>query len=473
MSKSLFENREGSCFSLKKLHGEARHERMLSAICNRGAMRGSRILCAGLALALAPALAMAADVVHSWKKIQLTDKFWAEGANFGDFNHDGKMDVVSGPYWYEGPDFQKRHEFYPANATFKRKKSDGSEETIPGFEGGLGVNNTYSDNFFAFTFDFNGDGWTDILIYGFPGKDASWYENPKGREGHWQRHFIFAEVDNESPDFTDINGDGKPDILCCSGGFIGYATADWKNPGAPWTFHPITPKADYQRFTHGLGYGDINGDGRVDILEKDGWWEQPASLANDPVWTKHPFNFGTGGAQMLVYDVNGDGLNDVITSLAAHGQGLAWFEQVRENGQITFHEHLIVNKQPSENPYGVTFSQIHALALIDMDGDGLKDIVTGKRFWAHGAHGDVEPTAPAVLYWFKLTRPAKGKAEFIPHLIDNDSGIGTQVVAGNISNKKFPDVVVGNKKGLFVLEHETKRVSHSEWEKMQPKRSAP
>jgi len=420
------------------------------------------------------------EILHTFKKIQLTDKFWAEGANFGDFNHDGKIDVVSGPYWYEGPDFKKRHEFYPANATFKHKKNDGTEEVIPGFEGGLGTINAYSDNFFAFTYDFNQDGWPDILVYGFPGKDASWYENPKGREGHWQRHIIFNVVDNESPGFTDITGDGKPEIICCSGGYIGYVEADWKSPDRPWKFHAITPKgdsitpkADWQRFTHGLGCGDVNGDGRLDIIEKDGWWEQPASLVNDPVWTRHVFPFASRGAQMFAYDVNGDGLNDVITSLDAHGYGLAWFEQVKEDGKITFREHLITNKGPKPNQYGVSFSQPHALDLIDMDGDGLKDIVTGKRFWAHGNEGDVEPNAPAVLYWFKLTRPSKGQAEFVPYLIDNDSGVGTQVIAGYISNKKYPDVVVGNKKGVFVLEHETRKVNKAEWEKAQPKMMSP
>src|SRR5438552_4233519 len=135
-------------------------------------------------------------LLHTFKKTQLSDKFWCEGANFGDFNHDGKMDVVSGPYWYEGPDFKKRHEFYPANTTFKRKKNDGTEETLPGYEGAKGVENVYSENFFAFSYDFNGDGWTDILVYGFPGKEASWYENPKGREGHWQRHVVFDGLDN-------------------------------------------------------------------------------------------------------------------------------------------------------------------------------------------------------------------------------------------------------------------------------------
>jgi len=418
-----------------------------------------RLLLAITILALTTALTDAKDAIPTFKKIRLTDQFWAEGAHFGDFNHDGIMDIVSGPFWYQGPDFKQRHEFAPANATFKRKKSDGSEETIPGFEGALGVINTYSECFLTFTYDFNNDGWTDILIYGFPGKEVAWYENPKGREGHWQRHIIFDVLDNESPGFTDITGDGKPEILCCSRGYIGYAEADWKNPSAPWTFHPVSPKGDYQRFTHGLGSGDINGDGRVDILEKDGWWEQPASLTDAPLWKKHPFSFGNGGAQMVVYDVNGDGLNDVITSISAHGYGLAWYEQVRENGNITFREHLILNKDASKNRYGVQFSQGHSLDLIDIDGDGLKDIVTGKRFWAHGKDGpDPDSNAPAVLYWFKLARLADGQADFVPHLIDDDSGVGTQVIAGYITNKKLPDIVVGNKKGVFVFEHQLKNV---------------
>src|SRR6185436_7406192 len=102
------------------------------------------------------------DSVHSFKKLTLNDQFWAEGANFADFNHDKKMDVVSGPFWYEGPDFKKRHEFAPANVTFKRKKADGTKETVPGFEGALGTNNAYSECFLTFTYDFDADGWSDI-----------------------------------------------------------------------------------------------------------------------------------------------------------------------------------------------------------------------------------------------------------------------------------------------------------------------
>jgi hypothetical protein len=412
--------------------------------------------------------------LHSFKKIQLTDKFWSEGASFGDFNHDGKMDVVSGPFWYEGPDYKKSHEYYPATEKFTVKNADGTEKVIPGFEGALGTNNTYSKNFIAFTYDFNGDKWQDILILGFPGDQSWWFENPKGKEGHWPRHTTIDVTDNESPTFGDLTGDDKPEIICSSKGFLGYASPDWKNPTNKWTWQNISPDLKFHRFTHGLGFGDVNGDGRMDILEKTGWWEQPKSLKGDPIWKRHefPFSTGQGGAQMYVYDVNGDGLNDVITSLNAHGYGLVWYEQLPDQdykGEINFKQHVILKDKAEPNEYGVSFAQLHAIDLVDMDRDGLKDIVTGKRFWAHGSHGDAEPNAPAVLYWFQLVRNKDKSVNFVPHLIDNDSGIGTQVLAGDVNGDKLPDIIVGNKKGTFVHIHEKKKVSKQEWESAQPK----
>ena len=342
----------------------------------------------------------------------------------------------------------------------------------------MGKANAYSDDFFTFTYDLNKDGWDDIIIYGFPGLDASWYENPKGKKAadgteHWTRHKVFDVVDNESPTWGDLTGDGKPEIIFHSGGYLGYATPDWSDPAKPWTFHKISPKGGWQKFTHGYGYGDVNGDGRKDILEANGWWEQPKSLEGDPEWVKHPVKFGSGGAQMYAYDVNGDGLNDVITSIEAHGYGLSWFEQVREGENITFKEHRFMDRKPEQNKYGVKFSQLHAIDLIDMDGDGLKDIVTGKRFWAHGSEGDAEPGAPAVLYWFQLVRNSDKSVDWVPHMIDDNSGIGTQVVAGDLNGDKLPDIVVGNKKGTFVHLHSAKKVSKKEYESAQPKPYAP
>ncbi len=394
----------------------------------------SRLLPVLIAL---PAAVWAADPgVASYRKLALNDVFFSEGATFGDLNNDGKPDAISGPYWWEGPDFKVRHEYYPALPWDPLR---------------------YSDNFFAFTHDFNGDGWNDILVLGFPGVDASWYQNPGAKGGPWRRNVVFLPVDNESPTFGRVLGADKPPVLLCtSRGRIGYATWDAKAPSTPWVFHPISPPGGWQRFTHGLGFGDVNGDGRNDILEKDGWWERPASLAGDPVWKQHKFPFaGTpsrGGAQMYVYDVNQDGLGDVITSLHAHGFGLSWFEQTRAtNGTISFKEHRITSPVEAELINGVQFAQLHAIDLVDFDGDGVLDILTGKRWWAHGPKGDAQPDAAPVLYAFLLRRGANGTASYVPHLINDTTGVGTQIVAADVNGDGRPDIVVGNKRGTAVL----------------------
>ena len=175
---------------------------------------------------------------------------------------------------------------------------------------------------------------------------------------------------------------------------------------------------------------------------------------------------------MYVYDVNGDGRNDVITSIAAHGWGLAWFEQTdkkNNQGEPIFKMHLFMNKDPSDNRYGIAFSQLHAMELVDIDGDGLKDIVTGKCFWAHGPNKDEGVGDPAVLYWFRLVRNNDGTVDWVPYLIDDDTGVGRQIGIGDVNGDGLPDVVIGNKKGTFVFKHQVRKVSHEEWEKAQPK----
>lgn len=371
--------------------------------------------------------AYAAEI--TFQKQQLSDKFFAEGACFGDINHDGKPDVVAGPFWFAGPEFTEQHAFYPPVA----------------FDP-LG----YSDNFSSFTHDINGDGWTDILVIPFPGKEGYWFENPQGKEGNWDKHKYLDIVDNESPTFTDITGDGKPEVICSTDGYFGYATPG-ADPTQPWTFHRISDQTAGGKFTHGLGVGDVNDDGRPDLLEKSGWWEQPISLQDDPVWQKHPVVFSeAGGAHMYADDLNGDRLPDVITSLQAHGYGLAWYEQLPGEGEAKFKRHLITGEKPEDTPSGLKFSQLHAIDLVDIDGDGLKDIITGKRWWAHGPKGDPEPNEAAVLYWFQRVLKPNGAVEWVPHLIDNDSGVSTQVMAGDVTGDGRPDVVVGNKKGIFV-----------------------
>ncbi|WP_222436083.1 PVC-type heme-binding CxxCH protein [Rubripirellula reticaptiva] len=369
----------------------------------------------------------------TWKTQQLSSEFYSESATTGDFNRDGLTDIASGPFWYEGPDFQSSNRFYTGDAFDPH---------------------AYSNNFFAFTDDFNGDGWDDILVYGFPGKDASWFENPKGQDRFWPRHQVLDSVDNESPTYADINGDGKRDVVCSSDGYFGFAEVQRDHPAAKWKFRRISDQSAGGKFTHGLGVGDIDGDGRMDLIEKSGWWQQPESLDGDSVWTKHPFEFapGRGSAQMFAYDVDGDGDNDVVTSLDAHGYGLAWYEQTGGDGEVQrdFIVHRILGSKADESPFGVVFSQLHAVKLVDVNGDGLKDIVTGKRWWAHGPHGDADPNDPAVLYWFELSRSAEGTVTWIPHLVDDASGVGTDLCVADLNGDQAPDVIVGNKKGTFV-----------------------
>lgn len=418
---------------------------------------------------------LAADrELHSFKKLHLDGYYWSEGATFGDLNRDGKPDAISGPYWWEGPDFVKRHEFYPATTTFTVKHPDGSEVRYPGFEGGLGKRNAYSnDNFFSFVHDFNGDGWNDILTYGLPGTPAYLYINPAGRDGAWERHTVFDAVDNESPTLADLFGNGHPLILCNSNGTFGYAGPDASGWKSKWPFTSISGKGPWGNFNHGLGFGDVNGDGRLDILERGAWWEQPKPGAAAGLWTRHPAEFSPGGgAQMYAYDVNGDGLNDVITSVAAHGYGLGWYEQLKTrdaDGHPQFKAHVFMNKEKSENRYGVAFSQLHAVELVDIDGDGLKDIVTGKCFWAHGPGGDPDPSAPSVLYWFQLVRGTDGTVDWVPHLIDSDSGVGRQIGVADVNGDGRPDLIIGNKKGTFVFLHQVRSVPEAEWQAKQPK----
>ena len=281
-------------------------------------------------------------------------------------------------------------------------------------------------------------------------------------------HVVYPTVRSEAPQLADLTGDGNPELVMVDvssqgektdeRGRLGYIDPGAGDPTEPWTFHAISPETDPERFRHGLGVGDINEDGQTDVITADGWWEQPASLEGSSPWTHHAYSFSeTGGADMFAYDVDGDGDQDVITSLDAHGWGLAWFEnkEAEEKSEKAFEKHMIMGTRAEEGKYGAAFSQLHALELADLDGDGHKDILTGKRWWAHGdSYKDPEPYAPAVLYWFELTEGAGSKVRFVPHLIDNNSGVGVQVVAEDVSGDGALDVLTAARKGAFLFVNE-------------------
>jgi hypothetical protein len=361
---------------------------------------------------------------QDFKKTVISREFLSEGVATGDMNKDGQMDIVAGYYWFEAPNWTQ-HEISPSRAFDPRKE--------------------YSNSFLNLGMDVNLDGWDDVVIIDYPGTPAYWFENPKTESNNWQKHIIADSVgiSNESPAFVDMDGDGRLDILC--GDYktrqIIWLKAPTKPGETEWKRFALTeenvPGTD--RFSHGLGYGDINGDKINDVVTSEGWFEGKADLTSVD-WIFHPADISEKAAQMQILDVNGDFKNDVVSS-SAHSMGVWWQEYINDS---TFQTHLINNLT----------SQTHATILADLNGDGDMEMIAGKRYLAHNGNDAGDDDTP-FLFYIEFT-PMIGP--FVrEHIIDDDSGAGLNIAVQDMNKDQKPDIIIANKNGIFLFENQIKK----------------
>lgn len=352
-----------------------------------------------------------------FEKVTITREFISEGMAIADVNLDGKLDIFAGAYWFEAPNWTRHQIDTPL-------KRDPLKE--------------YSNSFLDFSTDVDHDGHPDLIRVGLPGEELVWYRNP-GRKnaGHWERHDLLDHFGNESPMLVDINGDGAPDIVGNDPikKEVIWFEAPVKKGDTNWVRHVIERgETGTHRYTHGLGHLDMNGDGRRDVVITKGWWECPKDPRKED-WPFHLLDLGQECAQMLSPDSTGRAVGEIFTS-SAHDYGV-WRHQRDASGHDASWTHTTINDMVSET---------HALALADLNDDGRVDLVTGKRWYAHNG-GDRGGKDPALLIWLEGLPHGKWK----PHVIDEDSGVGLQVRVQDVNGDNRADILLCNKKGLFLF----------------------
>jgi hypothetical protein len=382
---------------------------------------------AALVLALAQSI--------EWTRVDIDAKFRSEDVAVGDFNHDGVLDIANGEAWYEAPTW-KPHALRP----------DGMKEFDPATQ--------YSRCFALWAWDINRDSWPDLICVDFPGTPCYWLENPAGKDEPWKQYEVFRDACNESPVFTRVRGGLQPVLVLGSERFgtLGtIAIPEAEQVHQPWPFQPLGESGaggGYARFDHGLGVGGARSRLTEElIVTPRGAWMYLIGTDRS-AWRWVPFVLGVDektpddGAQMFVDDFDDDGDLDIAMS-SAHAVGVWWYERDGTLSKPTFTRHTIDE----------SFSQSHALRYADIDGDGERDLITGKRWYAHGPDGDVDAKAEPVVVWYQVKKGSKSAPKFTRHEIEvaRGTGIGTQFQVIDVDGDQRADIVLSNKRGTHLL----------------------
>ena len=333
-----------------------------------------------------------------------------ESSGVFDVDKDGNLDLVSGSYWYKGPGFMDRF-------LIGQVKRYGE----------------YYEDFSTIPMDVNEDGRMDFVTGGWFEGTLIWKENP-GDGSEWKTHEIAKTGNIETIRGFDIDRDGVMEIVP-------------NTPNQPLAYYQKTGANQFEKYPvhetqgHGLGFGDINGDGRDDLVISDGWLEAPENLKTGK-WIHHPdFELGDASIPMIVTDVNGDGNTDLIVG-QAHGFGLFWLEQKKEGGNISFIKHEI-------DPFQ---SQYHTMEWVDIDNDGQNELVTGKR---HRAHNGKDPGGKdyAGLYYFEWNGESFTKNVISYGPLGEGKGTGLYFSIADLNGDGWKDIVVAGKDGLVVFKN--------------------
>lgn len=366
---------------------------------------------------------MAGDDAISFRKHTI-DLGAAESVTVVDMNGDGRLDIVSGENWYEqGPPEPGRGPRF-----IKHKFRD------------LPYTDYYLEDLTDLALDVNGDGNPDVVSCSYWAKPLTWWENPGKGGGPWREHVMETGSPVEFAFLVDLLNTGKPRELLPQFGNpkfpLTWYELGGKGAANPWIKHEISPKS----YGHGIGAGDVNGDGRTDIITPKGWFEAPPDPRTGQ-WTFHPeFDLGATGF-IYTMDVNGDGVPDLVTTLG-HGYGIFWVEQKKDaGGNRTWVKHMIDDG----------WSQAHAMTLADLNGDGRSELVTGKRYYAH--EHDPGANEPLGVYWYEALN--REGTNWRRHILDyaTRTGAGLQIPVVDIDGDSDLDILVAGKSGLYLFEN--------------------